>query len=316
MREHRRDRRGNDLVGAGGHSDRGRDAEEEQQRRDEEPAADAEHPRQEADDGSEPEQDEKVDRHLGDGKVELHRPTLRGGRCLGNGRVRNRSGSVTILRARQGAMQRADCRPGLREPLRESPGRHRASPLRTVVVILQGGASDYAQFRPGFAASMFRSGPSGKTINMLAIDLAKGSFPVCSVAAGGAVRTRVLSRARLTRLLAGQPACAVAMKPAPRRITGAGWRRSTAMRFGSSRQPAKSRSASARRTTARTAEAIAEAAMRPTMRFVAIRSAETPGRAVAFRTHQCLVRQRTQRIKALPTSRRVRAGGAGGPASL
>ena len=35
------------------------------------------------------------------------------------------------------------------------------------------------------------------------------------------------------------------------------------------------------------------------MRFVAVKSAETQGRAVAFRTHQCLVRQRTQLIHAL-----------------
>ncbi|WP_423208358.1 IS110 family transposase [Paracoccus yeei] len=47
------------------------------------------------------------------------------------------------------------------------------------------------------------------------------------------------------------------------------------------------------------AEAIAEAASRPTMRFVAVKSAETQARAVAFRTHQCLVRQRTQLINAL-----------------
>ena len=47
------------------------------------------------------------------------------------------------------------------------------------------------------------------------------------------------------------------------------------------------------------AEAITEAALRPTMRFVAVKSAEIQGRAVAFRTHQCLVRQRTQLINAL-----------------
>lgn len=47
------------------------------------------------------------------------------------------------------------------------------------------------------------------------------------------------------------------------------------------------------------AEAIAEAASRPTMRFVAVKSVETQGRTVAFRTHQCLVRQRTQLIDAL-----------------
>lgn len=47
------------------------------------------------------------------------------------------------------------------------------------------------------------------------------------------------------------------------------------------------------------AEAIAGAASRSTMRFVAVKSAETQGRAVAFRTHQCLVRQRSQLINAL-----------------
>jgi transposase len=47
------------------------------------------------------------------------------------------------------------------------------------------------------------------------------------------------------------------------------------------------------------AEAIAEAALRPTMRFVAVKGADTQARAVAFRTHQCLVRQRTQLINAL-----------------
>lgn len=47
------------------------------------------------------------------------------------------------------------------------------------------------------------------------------------------------------------------------------------------------------------AEAIAEAAFRPALRFVAVKSAETQGRAVAFRTHQCLVRQCTQLINAL-----------------
>lgn len=47
------------------------------------------------------------------------------------------------------------------------------------------------------------------------------------------------------------------------------------------------------------AEAIAEAASRPSMRFVAVKSAEKQGRAVAFRRHQCFVRQRIQLINAL-----------------
>ncbi|WP_323763280.1 IS110 family transposase [Marinovum sp.] len=51
------------------------------------------------------------------------------------------------------------------------------------------------------------------SINMLAIDLAKGSFQVCAVTADGTViYNRVLSRARLTALLAEHSACIAAMK--------------------------------------------------------------------------------------------------------
>lgn len=41
------------------------------------------------------------------------------------------------------------------------------------------------------------------------------------------------------------------------------------------------------------AAAMAEAAARPALRFVAVKSQEIQGRVVAFRTRQCLVRQRT-----------------------
>ena len=47
------------------------------------------------------------------------------------------------------------------------------------------------------------------------------------------------------------------------------------------------------------AAAIAEVAVRPNMHCVAVKSAEHQARAVAFRTHQCFVRQRTQLINAL-----------------
>jgi len=47
------------------------------------------------------------------------------------------------------------------------------------------------------------------------------------------------------------------------------------------------------------AEAICEAAMRPTMRFVPVKSEETQGAAMAFRIRALLVRQRTQAINAL-----------------
>ncbi|MFN7596358.1 MAG: IS110 family transposase, partial [Cereibacter sp.] len=47
------------------------------------------------------------------------------------------------------------------------------------------------------------------------------------------------------------------------------------------------------------AEAICEAAQRPTMRFVAVKSEETQGAAMVFRVRELLIRQRTQAINAL-----------------
>ena len=47
------------------------------------------------------------------------------------------------------------------------------------------------------------------------------------------------------------------------------------------------------------AEAICEAAVRPTMRFVPVKSEETQGAAMAFRVRELLIRQRTQAINAL-----------------
>ena len=47
------------------------------------------------------------------------------------------------------------------------------------------------------------------------------------------------------------------------------------------------------------AEAICEAAQRPTMRFVAVKSEETQGAAMVFRIRELLIRQRTQAINAL-----------------
>ena len=47
------------------------------------------------------------------------------------------------------------------------------------------------------------------------------------------------------------------------------------------------------------AEAICEAAVRPTMRFVAVKTEEQQARAMLFRTRDLLVRQRTQLINAL-----------------
>ena len=46
------------------------------------------------------------------------------------------------------------------------------------------------------------------------------------------------------------------------------------------------------------AEAICEAAQRPNMRFVSVKSEETQGAASVFRVRELLIRQRTQAINA------------------
>jgi transposase len=84
-----------------------------------------------------------------------------------------------------------------------------------------------------------------------------------------------------------------------------------------------------RRNDRADAEVIAEAALRPAMRFVAVKSEDTQARAPSiglepmapderpFRTHQHLVRQRTQSINA-PRGHHAESGlvAPEGPASL
>ncbi len=137
-------------------------------------------------------------------------------------------------------------------------------------------------------------------ISILGIDLAKGSFQVCGVGTDGAiVFNKAISRLRLCQLLAKQPPCVVAMEAC---ATSHHWGRVAQSHGHEARlfpaayvNPFVKRQKNDRAD----AEAIAEAASRPTMRFVAVKSAEKQGRAVAFRTHQRFVRQRTQLISAL-----------------
>ncbi|OWJ88826.1 IS110 family transposase [Paracoccus yeei] len=116
---------------------------------------------------------------------------------------------------------------------------------------------------------------------------------------GAVLYNRVLSRTRLVSLLAEQKSCIVAMEAC---ATSHYWGRMAESHGHEVRlvpavyvKPFVKR----QKNDKADAEAIAEAASRPTMRFVSVKSAETQGRAVAFRTHQCLVRQRTQLINAL-----------------
>ena len=72
MGKHARYAGGDKLVRLGSDRDGRRHADEDQQRRHQEPAADAEHPRQEADDAAHDEDEQPVDGHFGDGEINLH----------------------------------------------------------------------------------------------------------------------------------------------------------------------------------------------------------------------------------------------------
>lgn len=135
---------------------------------------------------------------------------------------------------------------------------------------------------------------------LLAIDLGKRHFQVCGTDVSGKVLfNRSLSRPKLMELLAGQPRCIVAMEAC-----------STSHHWGRVAQGAGHEVrlippiyvkpfVKRQKNDAADAEAIAEAARRPNLHFVAVKDAEHQARAVTFRTHQCFVRQRTQLINAL-----------------
>src|SRR5215472_9977133 len=72
MGEHARHRGSHQLVGGGGDGDSGRDPDENQKRRKEKAAADAKYSREEPDRRAKAEQQENVERHLGDRQIDVH----------------------------------------------------------------------------------------------------------------------------------------------------------------------------------------------------------------------------------------------------
>ena len=137
-------------------------------------------------------------------------------------------------------------------------------------------------------------------VHILAIDLAKRSFQICATAPGGAVLfNRTVSRAKLETHLREQAPCVVAMEAC---ATSHFWGRFAQALGHDVRlippiyvKPFVKR----QKNDAADAAAIAEAAVRPNLHYVAVKSAEHQARAVAFRTHQSFVGQRTQLINAL-----------------
>ena len=139
-----------------------------------------------------------------------------------------------------------------------------------------------------------------KEIAIIGIDLAKRVFQLHGAAADGSVVFRKkLSRTQLLAFLAKVPACTIAMEAC---ATSHHWGREIEKLGHAVRlippiyvKPFVKR----QKNDAADAEAIAEAASRPTMRFVALKTEEQQSRAMIFRARDLLVRQRTQLINAL-----------------
>lgn len=137
-------------------------------------------------------------------------------------------------------------------------------------------------------------------VSTIGLDIAKRVFQAHGAdAAGHVVFRRKLTRGKVLMFLASQPPCVVALEA----CGGAHhWGREIAKLGHEVRLlPPKYVKPFVKRqkNDAADAEAICEAAQRPTMRFVAVKSAAAQASGLVFRTRDLLVRQRTQTINAL-----------------
>lgn len=139
-----------------------------------------------------------------------------------------------------------------------------------------------------------------KKVSIIGIDLAKRVFQAHGSGTDGGVAFRKkLSREKVLSFLAEQSPCVVAMEACG---SAHHWGRAINDLGHEVRliPPAYVKPFVKRqKNDAADAEAISEAASRPTMRFVAVKTAEQQARAMLFRTRDLLVRQRTQLINAL-----------------
>src|SRR3954470_5218635 len=137
-------------------------------------------------------------------------------------------------------------------------------------------------------------------VSTIGLDLAKSIFQVHGADASGAVVFRKrLRRSQVRLFLAAQPPCTVATEACG---SSHYWSREIGILGHAVRviPPASVKPFVKRqKNNATDAEAICEAAQRPTMRFVAPKSEQTQAAALVFRARDLLVRQRTQVINAL-----------------
>jgi transposase len=137
-------------------------------------------------------------------------------------------------------------------------------------------------------------------VSIIGLDIAKNIFQAHGAdALGRVIFRKKVGRARLLAFFAARPPCLVAMEA----CGGAHyWGRELAKLGHTVRliPPAYVKPFVKRhKNDAADAEAICEAAQRPSMRFVPVKSEEQQASAVVFRARDLLVRQRTQCINAL-----------------
>ena len=140
-----------------------------------------------------------------------------------------------------------------------------------------------------------------KQATTIGLDIAKHVFQVHGADAAGHVLFRKrITRVKLLSFLAAQTRCVVAMEA----CAGAHyWAREIAKLGHQVRliAPAYVKPFIKRqKNDAADAEAICEAAQRPSMRFVPVKTEEQQANGIVFRARDLLVRQRTQCVNALP----------------
>ena len=137
-------------------------------------------------------------------------------------------------------------------------------------------------------------------VTIIGVDLANRVFQLHGASGDGSVVFRKkVSRGQVLAFFARHAKCVVAMEAC---ATAHGWGRELEKLGHSVRlippvyvKPFVKR----QKNDAADAEAIVEAALRPTMRFVAVKTEDQQARAMLFRTRQMFVGQRTQMINAL-----------------
>ena len=137
-------------------------------------------------------------------------------------------------------------------------------------------------------------------VTVIGVDLAKRVFQLHGAHHDGSVGFRKkLSRGQFLSFVAQQPTCLISMEAC---ATAHGWGREFEKLGHDVRlippvyvKPFVKR----QKNDLADAEAIVEAVLRPTMRFVAVKSEDQQVRAMLFRTRQMFVGQRTQMINAL-----------------